>query len=73
MLPPRASVLYEAGSRDSLTQAMIAAQTLDYRLSEQEALALDAVGGWGHYVQRLLKIYQELAGTKGGVMRFGNP
>ncbi|HLH62518.1 MAG TPA: glycosyltransferase [Ktedonobacteraceae bacterium] len=65
MLPPRASLLYEAGSRDSLAHAMIAAQTLDYRLPAPEALALDAASGWSHYVQRLVKIYQELGNREG--------
>ncbi len=60
MLPPRASLLYEAGSRDSLARSLIAAQTLAYSLTEQEALTLDAASGWGQYVQRLLKVYQEL-------------
>jgi hypothetical protein len=61
MLPPRASTLYEAGSRDSLARAMIQAQTLDYHLKEQEAAALGAESGWGQYAHRLLKLYQELA------------
>jgi glycosyltransferase involved in cell wall biosynthesis len=61
MLPPRASVLYEAGSRDALTRSMVTAQTLDYHLKEQETVALEAESGWGQYVRRLLKLYQELA------------
>ncbi|HJT60000.1 MAG TPA: hypothetical protein VJ761_26055, partial [Ktedonobacteraceae bacterium] len=61
MLPPHASVLYEAGSRDSLARSLWQAQTLAYSLTEQEALNLDAGRGWGQYAQRLLKLYAELA------------
>lgn len=64
MLPPQASVLYEADSRDSLARSMRQAQTLDCSLTEHETLNLDAGRGWSQYAQRLLKLYAELAERK---------
>lgn len=60
MLPPRASVLYEPGSRESLGYALIKAQKLTYSLNEKEAIALEATSSWEQYAQRLVKIYTEI-------------
>ncbi|MEO8970256.1 MAG: glycosyltransferase [Ktedonobacteraceae bacterium] len=60
MLPPRASVLYDPGSRESLVQSCISAQTLHYRMNDKEASALDAESGWGQYAHRVVKIYQQI-------------
>jgi GT2 family glycosyltransferase len=60
MLPPRASVLYDPASRASLVQALLKAQTLNYQMSEKEAIALEAESGWGQYAHRLQKIYKRL-------------
>ena len=60
MLPPRASVLYDPNSQESLVQACISAQNLHYHMNAKEASALDAESGWGQYAHRVLKIYQQL-------------
>jgi glycosyltransferase involved in cell wall biosynthesis len=60
MLPPRASVLYDPSSHESLVQSCISAQNLHYRMNEKEASALDAESGWGQYAHRALKIYRQL-------------
>jgi glycosyltransferase involved in cell wall biosynthesis len=60
MLPPRASVLYEAGSRDALARALLSAQNLTSHHSEHEAMRLDAQTSWEQYAHRLVKIYREL-------------
>jgi len=60
MLPPRGSILYDPTSRASLVKALLLAQTLNYQINEKEAAALEAEGGWGHYVYRLRKLYQRL-------------
>ena len=60
MLPPRASVLYDPNSRESLVQACISAQKLHYQMNDKEASALDAESGWGQYAHRVLKIYRQL-------------
>ena len=60
MLPPRASVLYDPTSRESLVQSCLAAQRLHYKMNDKEAAALDAESGWGQYVHRVLKIYTQL-------------
>ncbi|MHB8600967.1 MAG: glycosyltransferase family 2 protein [Ktedonobacteraceae bacterium] len=60
MLPPRASVLYDPNSRESLVQACIRAQHLHYRMNDKEASALDAESGWGQYAHRVVKIYQQI-------------
>jgi GT2 family glycosyltransferase len=63
MLPPHASVLYDPARRESLIQACLKAQKLDFILSEQEKQALDAETGWGQYAHRLLKIYRRVLET----------
>ena len=60
MLPPHASVLYDPASRQSLVQALLKAQRLNYTMKEKEVTALDAESGWGQYAHRLHKIYQQL-------------
>ena len=60
MLPPRASVLYDPTSRESLVQACKSAQHLHYRMNDKEAVALEAESGWGQYAHRLLKIYRQI-------------
>ena len=60
MLPPRASVLYDPNSRESLVQACIKAQHLNYRMNDKEASALEAESGWGQYAHRVVKIYQQI-------------
>ena len=60
MLPPRASVLYDPHSRESLVKACISAQNLHYRMNDKEASALDAESGWGQYAHRVLKIYRQI-------------
>ena len=60
MLPPRASILYDPSSRESLIQACISAQLLRYHMNEKEAIALEAESGWGQYAHRVLKIYRQI-------------
>ncbi len=60
MLPPRASVLYDPNSRESLVQACISAQSLHYRMNDKEASALDSESGWGQYAHRVVKIYRQI-------------
>ena len=60
MLPPHASALYDPASRESLLQALLKAQALNYCMSEKEANALEATSGWGQYAHRLLKLYKHL-------------
>ncbi len=60
MLPPRASVLYDPTSRESLVQSCLSAQHLHYKMNDKEAAALDAESGWGQYAHRVLKIYTQL-------------
>ncbi|MDQ6660150.1 MAG: glycosyltransferase [Chloroflexota bacterium] len=57
MLPPRASVLYEPGKRESFMQAFLKAQKLEYTMNEKEEVALNAESGWEHYAHRLRTIY----------------
>lgn len=60
MLPPRASVLYDPASPESLARALLEAQQRDYQLSERDREALNGESGWGHYVDRLTKVYKEV-------------
>jgi glycosyltransferase involved in cell wall biosynthesis len=60
MLPPRASVLYDPSSRESLLNACLKAQTLQFRVSEKEERALEAESGWGQYAHRLIKLYRRI-------------
>jgi glycosyltransferase involved in cell wall biosynthesis len=60
MLPPRASVLYNPTSRESLLNACLKAQTLQFRVSEKEEHALEAESGWGQYAHRLIKLYRRI-------------
>lgn len=60
MLPPRASVLYDPTSRESLLNACLKAQTLQFRVSEKEEHALEAESGWGQYAHRLIKLYRRI-------------
>ena len=60
MLPPRASILYDPTSRESLTSALLAASQRAYHLLERDKEALDAESGWLHYAERLVKVYNEV-------------
>jgi glycosyltransferase involved in cell wall biosynthesis len=60
MLPPRASVLYDPASRESLTRALLEARQRSYHLLERDREALDAESGWAQYAGRLVKIYKEV-------------
>lgn len=62
MLPPRASVPYIAASRESLAEALVKAQQIDFSLQKEERAALDARQSWGDYTKNLLRIYRELLG-----------
>jgi glycosyltransferase involved in cell wall biosynthesis len=59
MLPPRASILYDPASRESLTRALLDARQREYHLLERDKEALDAESGWAHYAGRLAKVYRE--------------
>jgi glycosyltransferase involved in cell wall biosynthesis len=60
MLPPRASLPYVPGSRESLAEALIRVQQMHFSLSEEEDLALDAELSWSKYTEELLNVYHEL-------------
>ena len=60
MLPPRASVLYDPSSRDSLTRALLDARQRSYHMVERDREALDAESGWAQYAGRLVKVYKEV-------------
>jgi len=64
MLPPRASILYDAASRESLTRALLDARQREYHLTERDKEALDAESGWAQYTNRLVKVYKEILGRK---------
>ncbi len=64
MLPPRASILYDPSSRDSLTRALLDSRQREYHLLERDKVALDAESGWVHYAERLVKVYKEVLGRK---------
>lgn len=64
MLPQRASLPYVPGSRESLAEAMIKAQQMNFFLQEEEELLLDAEQGWKEYTADLLNIYHELLKRK---------
>ncbi|MGH2495527.1 MAG: glycosyltransferase [Ktedonobacteraceae bacterium] len=60
MLPPRASILYDPTSRESLTSALLAACQHTYDLLARDKEALHAESGWLHYAERLVKVYKEV-------------
>ncbi|QBD79616.1 glycosyltransferase [Ktedonosporobacter rubrisoli] len=60
MLPPHASILYDATSRKALVQAMLKVQKLKYNLTEKGIAALEAESSWRKYALRLQKIYKQL-------------
>jgi glycosyltransferase involved in cell wall biosynthesis len=64
MLPPRASVLYEPASRESLARALLDARRRAYHLLERDREALDAESGWSQYAGRLVKVYKEVLQRK---------
>ncbi len=65
MLPPRASVLYDPTSRESLSRALLDARQRAYHLLERDKEALDAASGWVQYAGRLVKVYKEVLQQKG--------
>ena len=60
MLPPRASILYDPTSRESLSRALLDSRQHTYSLLERDKEALDAAGGWTQYAGRLVKAYKEV-------------
>jgi len=64
MLPPRASIFYEPGNRQSLANALAKAQKLFFALSEEETASLDAATSWQQYAYRLVKLYWQLLDRK---------
>jgi GT2 family glycosyltransferase len=61
-LPQRASLPYVPGSRESLAEALIKAQQIDFILQEEESLLLDAKQSWQQHARELLAIYRKLLG-----------
>jgi glycosyltransferase involved in cell wall biosynthesis len=61
-LPQRASLPYVAGSRESLAEALIKAQQINFSLQEEESLLLDAQQSWQQHARELLAIYRTLLG-----------
>lgn len=64
MLPPRASVLYDPASRESLSRALLDSRQRTYNLLERDKEALDAASGWSQYAGRLVKVYKEVLQQK---------
>jgi GT2 family glycosyltransferase/glycosyltransferase involved in cell wall biosynthesis len=64
MLPPRASILYDPASRESLIRALLDARQREYHPLERDKEALDAESGWAHYADRLVKVYREVLQRK---------
>ncbi|MGH2508364.1 MAG: glycosyltransferase, partial [Ktedonobacteraceae bacterium] len=62
MLPHRASVPYMPGSRESLAEALVKVQQIDFALLPDESAALDFQQSWENYTHSLFKIYRELLG-----------
>ncbi len=60
MLPPHASVLYDAASRESLARALLDAPQRNYHLRERDKETLDAASSWEQYAARLVKVYKEV-------------
>lgn len=60
MLPPRASILYDPTSRESLASALHDACQRTYHLLDRDQEALNAESGWLHYAERLVKVYNEV-------------
>lgn len=64
MLPPRATIFYEPGNRESLLQALLKLQGQTYTPFEYELEALDAEQGWSQYAHRLQRLYKQLLRSK---------
>ncbi len=64
MLPPRASVLYDPASRESLSRALLDSLQRTYHLLERDREALDAASGWAQYAGRLVKVYKDVLQQK---------
>lgn len=62
MLPHRASVPYVPASRESLAEAMIRAQQIEFILQPDERAALDFTQSWEEHTNQLLQIYRKLLG-----------
>ncbi|MGH2481745.1 MAG: hypothetical protein ACRDHW_19000, partial [Ktedonobacteraceae bacterium] len=62
MLPHRASVPYVPASRESLAEAMIKSQQIDFTLQPEERAALDFAQSWEEHTRDLLQIYRKLLG-----------
>lgn len=62
MLPARASVPYIAASRESLAEALVKAQQVEFVLQEEESAELDVQQSWEKYAKNVLSIYRELLG-----------
>jgi GT2 family glycosyltransferase len=60
VLPPHASILYDANSRADLVQALVKAQSPRCHLREKDLRALDVWPGWLQHGRRLLEIYRIL-------------
>ena len=62
LLPHRASVPYVPASRESLAEAMIRAQQIEFILQPEEREALDYKQSWDNYTHELLTLYRKLLG-----------
>lgn len=60
VIPPYSHLLYEAGSRRAMSQALLKAPQMTYQLTEQDAELLNATMGWQFYTSRLQHIYKRL-------------
>jgi glycosyltransferase involved in cell wall biosynthesis len=60
LLPPYATIQYKSSSLTSLTQALLMAQSSEYRHTQQEKEALDGTRGWINYVRYMMDTYKQL-------------
>jgi GT2 family glycosyltransferase len=60
VLPPHASIFYDAHRQSDLVQALVKAQSPRCHLREKDLRALDVTPGWQQHSRRLLEIYRSL-------------
>ncbi len=60
VLPPHASIFYDAHKQSDLVQALVKAQSPRCHFREKDLRALDVTPGWQQHGKRLLEIYKIL-------------
>jgi hypothetical protein len=60
VLPPHASIFYDAHQQPDLVQALVKAQSPRCHLREKDLRSLDITPGWQQHGKHLLEIYRIL-------------